>query len=50
MVYLDKKAENLAPKSFAQIVNQVKDFYSYCVRYGFAKENPFEHFLPKVTY
>lgn len=50
MVYLDKKAENLAPKSFAQIVNQVKDFYSYCVRFGFAKANPFEHFHPKVTY
>ncbi len=50
MVYLDKMAKKLSPKSFAQKVHQVKEFYSYCERYGFAKENPFEHFHPKVTY
>lgn len=50
MVYLDKMVEKLSQKSFVTKVHQIKDFYSYCVRYGFAKEKPFEHFHPKVTY
>ena len=50
MIYLDKMAQSLAPPTFAHVVHQVKDFYSYCELYGFVSGNPFERFHPKVTY
>lgn len=42
MYYLEQLHRRVSSRTFYKKVNRVKDFYNFCIAYGYASENPFE--------